>query len=341
MRACRYDVTMKNNENPGLILGIDIGGTNTAYGIVDACGKIVCRGSIPTQGEESFYDFALRLREDVTESMRQTGGIPDAVVAIGVGAPCVDSEKGTIEGAVNLPWPSPIPLAATLREVFGLPAAAENDANAAAIGEMEFGCARGVDNFIMLTLGTGVGSAIICDGRLLKGKRGLAGELGHVPVRKGPEARMCNCGRPGCLDAYVSARGITNTARELLEASDTPSVLRGTEALTPKVIAEAAAAGDQIGIRTMDFTGEILGEACADFTAFSSPEAFVFFGGIARAFPIFRKPLEKAFNKNLLWVFDGQVRFFQSSLPETEAAILGAAAVGRRAIKTNSQPITP
>lgn len=323
---------MNMSPLPNLILGIDLGGTNTAFGVIDPCGKILCRGSIPTTGHADFADF-IRSLHNACKSLLKSYDIPyEAIAAVGVGAPCLNYSTGVIEGAVNLPWPSPLKLTEALTAEFGIPAAGENDANAAALGEMHFGAGKGLDNFIMLTLGTGVGGAIICDGRLLHGHRGLAGELGHIPVCNDEKARPCNCGRRGCLDAYASARGIIATAKEMLDASDAPSQLRAKPDFNAKDVGEAADAGDEIALATFRFTGELLGKACADFTAFSSPEAVVFFGGVAASFPHFEKSMKDAFNKNLLWIYENQVRFMPSALPAADAALLGAAAAAKSLI---------
>ncbi|MDE5807830.1 MAG: ROK family protein, partial [Muribaculaceae bacterium] len=189
---------MKPTDNM-LTLGIDIGGTNTIFGAVDSEGNILVRGKIPTTGHSTFHDFISILHDEVKISMEKAGVRYSTLGAIGVGAPCVSPESGVVEGAVNLPWPSPLPLTEELHQVFGIPAAAENDANVAALGEKYYGIAKDIDNFIMLTLGTGVGSAIFCDGKLLHGRKGFAGELGHTHIRRGPDARQCNCGQKGCL----------------------------------------------------------------------------------------------------------------------------------------------
>lgn len=319
---------MRNSTDKSLTLGIDIGGTNTVYGIVNGNGDILVRGKIPTTGHENFTSFLHILRKDVEKKLTDKNISLDSLRAIGVGAPCLNPDKGIIEGAVDLPWPSPIPLTQKLTEIFGIPSSGENDANAAALGEMIFGAGKNIQNFIMLTLGTGVGSAIIADGKMLHGKRGLAGELGHTIIRRGEDARDCTCGRKGCLETYVSARGIVTTAQELIKKTDIPSNLRNLPEIDAKVIGEAAAANDPLAIETMRITGKILGEACAEFTAFSSPEAFIFFGGVAKAFPYFFPSMKESFDSNLLWVYKDQVKFLTSSLPESDAAILGAAAVG-------------
>lgn len=320
-------------EKSSLTLGIDIGGTNTIFGAVDAAGNILVRGKIPTTGHTTFHDFINALHDTVAESLRNAGIPYSALGAIGAGAPCLSPETGVIEGAVNLPWPSPLPLTAELETLFRLPAAGENDANAAALGERYYGVAQNLDNFIMLTLGTGVGSAIFCDGRLLHGKRGFAGELGHTHIRRGEKARQCNCGERGCLDAYVSAPGLVVTTKELISQTSLPSRLRTTPLLDARTIGKTAAEGDMLAIEAIHTTGRLLGEACADFAAFSSPQAFVFFGGVANSFPLFRKTLVETFNSHCLSIFRDKVEFLQSTLPDSDAAILGAAAVGRSILK--------
>ncbi len=318
---------MTENNGQRLVLGIDIGGTNTAFGVVDSEGRIFCRGGIPTCGEMGFPEYVDSLRVAVEECVNRAGIDFGEIRAIGVGAPCVNWETGMIEGAVDLPWPSPLPLTEELTRAFGVPAYADNDANAAAIGEMHFGAGKGLDNFIMITLGTGVGSAIICDGRLLHGTRGLAGELGHIPIVHGDDARLCNCGLKGCLDTYASARGIVATAKELLARTEVESKLRSLSDFDTKVIGDAAAEGDPLALETFRLTGELLGRACADFTAFSSPSAFIFFGGITGSFPFFEPAMRQTFNKNVLWIYKDQVSFHRSLLPHSDSAILGAAAL--------------
>ena len=315
-----------------LSLGIDIGGTHAVFAIVGPKGKIYCRGSLRTRDYPLFPNFVYALKDAVEAIARKSGIELSAIAGIGVGAPCVNSITGIVEGAVDLPWPSPVPLAEALQKAFGVPVGAANDANAAAMGEMYYGSCMDYDDFIMLTLGTGVGSAIVADGNMILGKRALAGELGHTIVRPGSD-RMCSCGRRGCLEMYCSARGVVLTARRLLDSGTDESLLRAIppDELSSKDISLAAAAGDSVALATMRITGEVLGEACANFTAFSSPEAFVFFGGVARAFPYFKDAMLESYRRNLLWVYRDQVKFLQSDLPADDAALLGAAAVGRRA----------
>ena len=320
---------MNNISKSSLTLGIDIGGTNTLFGAVDASGNIIVRGEIPTTGYPSFHDFILSLHSAVASAMEKAAVPYSALGAIGVGAPCISPETGVIEGAVNLPWPSPLPLTDELQRIFHLPAAGENDANVAALGEKYYGIAKNLSNFIMLTLGTGVGSAIICDDHLLHGKKGFAGELGHTHIRRGKEARPCNCGQKGCLDAYVSARGLVTTALDLISNSDLPSSLRDIPELDAKTIGLAAANGDLLALEAVKTTGRLLGEACADFAAYSSPEAFIFFGGVANSFPLFKDAMIAEFNKNCLSIFKNKIQFLHSTLHESDAALLGTAAVGR------------
>lgn len=315
----------------GLVLGIDMGGTHTAYAVVGDKGDIIARGSLDTTASPTFDRFIDDLYDSVVETLKTVNLDIKDLRAIGVGAPCVNHSSGVIEGAVDLPWPSPLPLTYKLSNRFNIPAAADNDANAAALGEMYYGVCRNVENFIMITLGTGVGSAIVCDGRLLHGKRGLAGELGHTLIRR-DSGRPCSCGRYGCLETYASARGVARTAREYLETLNAPSPLRDLKEITAKDVGEAADKGDLIASETFRYTGKILGDACADFAAFSSPEAIVFFGGVAHSFRHFEPAMREAFQRNLLWIYNNQIRFFQSGLPEADAALLGAAAVGRALI---------
>ncbi len=324
------DIISLNSNVETVSIGIDIGGTNTLFGLVNPRGDVLFRGKLETGRFTQFSDFVSALKNEVFSASKSIGLSPEFICGIGVGAPCVNCITGVVEGAVDLPWRSPIPLAESLQKAFGVPVKACNDANAAAMGEMCYGACRGIKDFIMLTLGTGVGSTIVADGQLLLGKRGLAGELGHTIIRYDSD-RLCSCGRKGCLEMYCSARGVVRTALEILEHSKTESALSEIprEDLTPKLIYEGALCDDPVALETLRFTGEILGEACANFAAFSSPEAFVLFGGVAGAFPLFRDAMIESFNKHLLWVYRDQIKFLQSSLSAGDAAILGAAAAGR------------
>ena len=234
-----------------------------------------------------------------------------------------------IEGSVNLPWPTPIPLADLVSEKFGIPVTITNDANAAAIGEMTYGAARGLKDFIMITLGTGVGSGIVINGQLVYGHDGNAGELGHVVIKRN-NGRLCGCGRTGCLEAYCSATGVARTAREFLEARTEPSLLRNLpiEDITSKDVYDAAVAGDKLAKDIFEFTGNLLGEAFADFITFSSPEAIILFGGLAKSGDLLMNPIKNSLDKNILKVFKGKTKILLSELKESDAAVLGASSLG-------------
>lgn len=310
------------------VVGIDIGGTNTVFGIVDARGVVIASSSIKTLKHADINDYIEDLYQGVMHLL-ETHDAVGKVYGIGIGAPNANYYNGMIESAVNLPWPTPLPLAKMVSEKFGIPVAITNDANAAAIGEMTYGAARGLKDFIMITLGTGVGSGIVINGQLVYGHDGFAGELGHVIVKRN-NGRLCGCGRAGCLETYCSATGVSRTAREFLEIRTEPSTLRDipVDAITSKDVYDAAMAGDKIAKDIFEYTGEILGEALADFTAFSSPEAFVLFGGLAKAGDLIMRPLINAMEKNMLSIYKGKVKVLLSELKEADAAILGASALG-------------
>lgn len=310
------------------VIGIDMGGTNTAFGLVDARGNVIASDSIKTGKHSVFADYVDELHEAV-KRLIENNDAEGKVNGIGIGAPNGNYYTGMIEGAPNLPWPSPIPLAKTITEKFGIPCLVTNDANAAGVGEMTYGAARGMKDFIMITLGTGVGSGIVINGQMVYGHDGFAGELGHV-IMKRSNGRMCGCGRTGCLEAYCSATGVARTAREFLEIRKEDSKLRDLEvsSITSKDVYDAAVAGDQLAKEIFDYTGTILGEALADFTAFSAPEAFVIFGGLAKSGDLIMKPIKEAFEKNVLPLWRGKVKILFSEMKEADAAILGASALG-------------
>lgn len=317
------------------VIGIDMGGTNTVFGVVDARGVVLASDSIKTRKHSNIDDY---IDELYTETMRVVRSI-DAegkIFGIGVGAPNANYFTGVIEDGVNLPWPTPVPFARKITEKFGIPCAITNDANAAAIGEMTYGVARGIKDFIMITLGTGVGSGIVINGQLVYGHDGFAGELGHVIVKRN-NGRLCGCGRSGCLETYCSATGVARTAREFLELSDQPSLLREipVDEITSKDVYDAATKGDQLAKEIFEYTGRILGEALADFTVFSSPEAFVLFGGLAKSGEMLLLPVRDAMEKNMLGCFKNKVKVLLSELKEADAAVLGASALGWEA-----KPIT-
>lgn len=311
------------------VLGIDIGGTNSVFGVVDARGTIMYSGSIKTGKYSDVNDYVAELAKGLNLVIDQAGG-KDKIKGIGVGAPNGNYFNGCIEFAPNLPWKGKIPLAQLISEATGgIPVALTNDANAAAIGEMTYGVARGMKDFIVITLGTGVGSGIVIGGNLVYGHDGFAGELGHVIMRR-HNGRLCGCGRHGCLEAYASATGVARTAREYLEIRKEDSLLRelNTEEITSKDVFDAAIKGDKIALEIFEATGTILGEAIADFVAFSSPEAIILFGGLTKAGDLIMNPIKAAMDKNMLKVFEGKTKLLFSQLKESDAAVLGASALG-------------
>lgn len=319
------------NEMKPYVIGLDLGGTNSVFGIVDARGEIKATTAIKTGGFETAEAYVAACVEALQPIIEQVGGI-DTIKAMGVGAPNGNYYKGTIEYAPNLPWAHDtiVPLGDMFSKALGVPVALTNDANAAALGEMVYGVARGMKNFIVITLGTGVGSGIVVNGQLLYGHDGFAGELGHVTMVRGEEGRSCGCGRTGCLEAYCSATGVARTARELLAKTNRPSLLREIEAekITSLDVSIAAGKGDELAKKIYDFTGHMLGEACADFAAFSSPEAFIFFGGMVKAGELIMKPIREAYDKHVMRIFKGKAKFLVSGLDGASAAVLGASAVG-------------
>ena len=319
---------MNSNMEKPYVVGIDIGGTNTVFGIVDARGTIIAISSIKTSGYPTVEEYADEVCKSLLPLIIANGGV-DKIRGIGIGAPNGNYYTGTIEFAPNLPWRGVIPLAQMLTDRFGIPVSLTNDANAAAIGEMTYGAARGLKDLIMITLGTGVGSGIVVNGQLVYGHDGFAGELGHVIVRPN-NGRLCGCGRTGCLEAYTSATGVARTAREFLEVRNDPSSLRQIpiQDITSKDVYDAAITGDKLALEIFDYTGKILGEAFANFIAFSSPKAIILFGGLAKAGDLILKPIKEAMDRNTLNIYKGKVKIMFSELKESDAAVLGASALG-------------
>lgn len=305
-------------------LGVDIGGTNTSFGIVDRRGQIHGQGGMKTTGHNTVEDYIAALVKKVTPLMEKVGR--DNIQGIGIGAPNANFYTGEIAYAANLPWKGVIPFAALVQDALGYSVTITNDANAAAIGEMTYGVAKGMKDFIMVTLGTGVGSGFVANGQLIYGHDGFAGELGHVnAVRNG---RRCGCGRNGCLETYASATGIVRTAMEWLEAKDDETVLRDASSpLTAHAIHLAAEKGDKFALDLFDFTAQILGQTLADAVAITSPEAIVFFGGLAKAGPLIIEPTKKYMEENLLRVYQNKVSILHSALSDSDAAVLGAGAL--------------
>lgn len=313
------------------VIGLDLGGTNSVFGIVDSRGEIKATTAIKTQDYEKVEDYVNAAVEALNIIIDQVGGI-DTIKAMGIGAPNGNYYTGTIEFAPNLSWGHSgiVPLAEMFsKRLGGIPVGLTNDANAAAIGEMTYGAARGMKNFIVITLGTGVGSGIVINGQMVYGSDGFAGELGHTTMRPN-DGRLCGCGRKGCLEAYCSATGVARTAREFLSTSDEPSLLRDMNAndITSLDVSIAAGKGDALANRVYEFTGEMLGESCANFAVFSSPEAFIFFGGLTKAGDLLMKPLVESYNRHILPVFKNKAKFLISGLEGSSAAVLGASAIG-------------
>ena len=307
-------------------VGIDIGGTNTKYGIVNHRGQIVFEGSIKTDSYPIIGDFINALYEKLQPEIERLKDVH--VVGIGMGAPNGNFYTGTIEYAPNLHWKGVIHLADLMTEKFQLPAKLTNDANAAAVGEMMYGAARGMKDFIMITLGTGVGSGIFANGELILGHDGFAGELGHTIVVPGGRVHP-NTGSLGSLESYASATGVTITAIEYMTGTDEPSVLRDIPQaeLNSKMVFDAALEGDSLAQKVFKSTGDILGMALANFVMFSSPQAIILFGGLTKAGDILMKPVKDSMERNLLPIFRNKVQLIFSELKESDAAILGASAL--------------
>ena len=311
------------------VVGIDIGGQSSKLGVVDARGEVLAQSVIKANPSADAAVIVKELAQGVIKLVAQAGKHGE-IRGIGVGAPNGNYYTGTIAFAPNLPWAAhgSVDFAKMLsQECGGIPVALTNDANAAAMGEMAYGAAKGMKDFIMITLGTGVGSGIVIGGQMVYGSDGFAGELGHTcAVRH--NGRLCGCGKYGCLEAYCSAIGVARTAREWLDMNpDEPSLLRDIQNITSKDVYQAAKDGDKMAKRIFEYTGRILGEKLADFVQFSAPEAIVLFGGLARAKEFLYEPTLKAMNENLLPLWRGKVKILFSQLKESDAAILGASAL--------------
>lgn len=309
------------------VVGVDIGGTNTVFGIVDTRGNMIRSGSIKTTTHIVVEDYIEELASEIRKLCESEGGL-EKIHGVGVGAPNGNYFTGSIDFAPNLPWKGRIPLAYMLSEALDLPVALTNDANAAAIGEMTYGAARGMKDFIEITLGTGVGSGIVVGGKLVYGHDGFAGEIGHTIIRR--NGRMCGCGRQGCVETYCSATGVARTAREYLAIREDESLLRSLDVdeVTSKDVYDAAVKGDKLALEIFESTGTILGEALADAVAYTSPEAIILFGGLTRAGDLLVEPTRRHMEMNLLNIYQGKVRILLSELSESDAAVLGASAMG-------------
>jgi glucokinase len=320
---------MLNNTSAleALAIGIDIGGTGTKFGIVDRVGNVLFSSEISTRKHSDINDFIDDLYNELSKLIDNVGGI-GRIKGIGVGAPNGNFYTGTIEYAPNLPWKGIIPLARMMEDKFKIPVVLTNDANAAAIGEMMYGAAQGMKDFIMITLGTGVGSGIVANGKLIYGHDGFAGELGHTTII--PNGRLHEgTGKRGSLESYASATGVRATTLEILEKSSEPSSLRSipSDQIDSKKVYEAAIAGDTVAKEIFESTGTILGAALANFVMFSSPEAIILFGGLTKAGDLILKPTRESMEANLIQIFQNKVKILVSHLKESDAAILGASAL--------------
>jgi len=313
--------------NQQYAIGIDIGGTNTVFGIVDHRGDTLYRGAISSRKHKKVEAYIDELHNALLPAIEQVGGI-DKIKGIGIGAPNGNYYSGTIEYAPNLIWKGIIPLAKLITEKFGIPAALTNDANAAAVGEMMYGAAKGMKDFIMITLGTGVGSGIVANGHLIYGHDGFAGELGHTTII--PNGRLHpGTGMKGSVESYASATGVANTAREFLEQRKDDSLLRNypLDEIDSRIVYDCAIQGDAIAKEVYEYTGAILGLALANFVMFSSPQAIILFGGMTKAGDLIMKPTKEHMELNLLPIFQNKVQLIFSELKEADAAILGASAL--------------
>ena len=315
------------NSMEALAIGIDIGGTGTKFGIVDRVGNVLFSSEISTRKHSDVNTFIDELYTELSKLIDNVGGI-GRIKGIGVGAPNGNYYTGTIEYAPNLPWKGIIPLARMMEDKFKIPVVLTNDANAAAIGEMMYGAAQGMKDFIMITLGTGVGSGIVANGKLVYGHDGFAGELGHTTII--PNGRLHEgTGKRGSLESYASATGVRLTTLEILEKSTEPSSLRSVppDQIDSKKVYEAAIAGDAVAKEIFESTGTILGAALANFVMFSSPEAIILFGGLTKAGDLILKPTRESMEANLIQIFQNKVKILVSHLKESDAAILGASAL--------------
>jgi len=309
------------------VVGVDIGGTGTKFGIVDNVGNVLFASEISTKKHEQVHTFIDELHQELSILIEKVGGV-GRIKGIGVGAPNGNVYTGNIEYAPNLPLKGIIPLARMLQDKFKIPVRLTNDANAAAVGEMMYGAAQGMKDFIMITLGTGVGSGIVANGQLIYGHDGFAGELGHTTII--PNGRLHpGTGKKGSLESYASATGVAQSAIEILETTDRPSLLRDIPkgALNSKAVFEAATKGDEVAKEVFAFTGKVLGMALANFVMFSSPEAIILFGGLTKAGDLILKPTREHLEANVIEIFQNKVKILVSHLKESDAAILGASAL--------------
>ncbi len=308
-----------------VVVGVDIGGTNTRFGLVDKDGKVLAESSFVTTDYPKVEDFVKALVGGINKLL--LGQKDTVLTGIGIGAPDANYHRGTIEHAPNLAWKGIVPLVDLIKKQINVPVVMTNDANAAAMGEMIFGGAKGMKDFVVLTLGTGLGSGIVVDGKMVYGHTGFAGEVGHMTVV--PNGRACGCGRKGCLEVYASATGLVKTVAQMLSEMREESVLRDIppSKLTSKQVAEAASKGDPVAVKAMEYTAQMLGYGIVNSIVFTSPEAIFLFGGLAQAGEMLFAPVRKYLEENNYVLFRDTVKILPSGIPESNGAVMGAAAL--------------
>lgn len=313
-------------QRKAVTLGVDIGGTNTKIGVIDDSGNVLAHSSFPTNAEENFNEFINRFEFEI-DVLRTKINVSSDLLGVGIGAPNANFYTGRMEYPVNFNWGEMVPIVDAIQSLLNVPTVITNDANAAAVGEMRFGAAKGMKDFVLITLGTGLGSGIVVDGKLVHGKHGLAGEMGHIVVRH--DGRKCNCGNRGCLETYASATGIKRTVFKFMADMNGTSPLRDIafHDMTAKMITEAALAGDGLASKSFIYTGEILGTKLADTVAYLNPEAIILSGGLTRAGDLLMKPTKEYMEKYMFPVFRGKIQLLTSTLDGANTAVLGAGAL--------------
>jgi len=306
------------------VVGVDIGAQTTNYAIVDVRGNIIAQGEFPTQDHPDISEFTSYLSERLMMLMEENGGY-DSIHSVGISVSSGNFCTGHIENSPNLPWKGRVPLAAFMRDRLGLAVAVGNNAHARSLGEHTYGIAHGINDFVVITMGTGLGSCLFSNNHPHLGNNGFAGEIGHVCVK--PNGRQCGCGSKGCLETYCSERGVLCTARMFMDKSDAPSLMRGCENLTPQQIIDFCEQGDQMAIKVFQVTGEVLGVALANYASVINPEAFIFTGSLSRAGKWLIDPARKAFEANVFYYTNSPVSFLVSSLSDDERNLLGASAL--------------
>ena len=303
------------------VVGIDISLDFTTYAIVDVKGDVIAMDSFPTMDYPEINQFISALSDHLVNMVEEHGGY-ESIRSVGISAPSANFMTGSIVNAPNLPWKGVIPLGVLLRDRIGYAVAVANNADVRALGEHAYGLAKGMRDFVVVTMGNGIGSCLFSNGMIHKGSDGFAGEIGHTCIVN--NGRQCTCGNKGCLEAYVAARGIVATAKEILEQSEVPSLMRGVENLTPKVIADFCEQGDELAIEVYRKTGELLGMGLANYASMVDPEAFIFTGGLTRAGKWLFEPAQEMFEKYVFHNTKGKIKFLVSEDDRAANDVLGA-----------------